>query len=117
MYCLGKRKGEWPCHHSGKLPIDRFQAEEVLSDIERSCRCTVCGWRRADVAPDGILATGSATLGPLLQATRSVPIVFVVVIDPVGAGYIASLATVLQLPAQPTTAAEADAQKRIASAS
>jgi hypothetical protein len=34
------------------LPIDRFQAEEVLKDIERRCRCTVCGWRRADLRPD-----------------------------------------------------------------
>ena len=52
VYCLGKREGDWPCHHHGKLPIDRFQAEEVLSDIERRCRCTVCGWRRADLRPD-----------------------------------------------------------------
>jgi hypothetical protein len=52
VYCLGKREGDWPCHHQGKLPIDRFQAEEVLSDIERRCRCTVCGWRRADLRPD-----------------------------------------------------------------
>jgi hypothetical protein len=51
-YCLGKRQGDCPCHHSGKLPIDRFQAEEVLSDIERRCRCTACGWRRADLRPD-----------------------------------------------------------------
>jgi hypothetical protein len=28
VYCLGKREGDWPCHHQGKLPIDRFQAEE-----------------------------------------------------------------------------------------
>ena len=42
--------------------------------------------------PDVILATGSATLGPLLQATRAVPIVFVIVVDPVGAGFVASLA-------------------------
>jgi hypothetical protein len=34
------------------MPIDRFQAEEVLSDIERRCRCTACGWRRADLRPD-----------------------------------------------------------------
>jgi hypothetical protein len=40
------------CNHSGKLPIDRFQAEEVLRDIERRCRCTACGWRRADLRPD-----------------------------------------------------------------
>jgi hypothetical protein len=45
VYCLGKREGDWPCHHQGRLPIDGFQAEEVLSDIERRCRCTVCGWR------------------------------------------------------------------------
>jgi hypothetical protein len=52
VYCLGKRDGDWPCHHSGKLLIDRFQADEVLQDIERRCRCTVCGWRRADLRPD-----------------------------------------------------------------
>jgi hypothetical protein len=39
-----------------------------------------------DLAPDVILAGGSATLAPLLQATRAVPIVFVHVPDPVGAG-------------------------------
>jgi putative ABC transport system substrate-binding protein len=45
------------------------------------------------LAPDVIVAaTGTATVAPLLQATRSVPIVFVVVIDPVGAGFVASLA-------------------------
>jgi len=31
VYCLGKREGDWPCHHLGKLAIDRFQAEEVLA--------------------------------------------------------------------------------------
>ena len=46
----------------------------------------------ATLAPDVILATGSATVGPLLQATRTVPIVFVGLVDPVGAGYVASLA-------------------------
>jgi hypothetical protein len=34
--CLGKREGDWPCHHSGTLPIDRFQSNEALSDIERA---------------------------------------------------------------------------------
>ena len=42
--------------------------------------------------PDVIVASGSATVGPLLQATRTVPIVFVNVPDPVGAGYVESLA-------------------------
>jgi putative ABC transport system substrate-binding protein len=36
--------------------------------------------------------SGTATAAPLLQATRTVPIVFVTVIDPVGAGFVASLA-------------------------
>src|SRR3981081_2964013 len=45
------------------------------------------------LAPDVILAaTGTLTLAPLLQATRTVPIAFVLVIDPVGAGFVASLA-------------------------
>src|SRR5262249_18293823 len=43
-------------------------------------------------APDVIVATGSATVGPLMQATRTVPIVFVNVPDPVGAGFVDSLA-------------------------
>jgi putative ABC transport system substrate-binding protein len=47
----------------------------------------------AALAPDVLVAgTGTATAAPLLQATRTVPIVFVSVIDPVGAGFVASLA-------------------------
>jgi putative ABC transport system substrate-binding protein len=44
------------------------------------------------LAPDVILANGSVAVGPLLQATRTVPIIFVYVPDPVGAGYVGSLA-------------------------
>jgi len=44
------------------------------------------------LAPDVILAHGGATVGPLLQATRTVPIVFPVVGDPVAAGLVDSLA-------------------------
>src|SRR5262245_59468212 len=45
------------------------------------------------LAPDVLVAaTGTTTVAPLLQATRTVPIVFVIVIDPVGAGFVASLA-------------------------
>jgi putative tryptophan/tyrosine transport system substrate-binding protein len=43
-------------------------------------------------APDVILATTGPILGALQQATRTVPIVFVGVIDPVGGGFVASLA-------------------------
>jgi putative tryptophan/tyrosine transport system substrate-binding protein len=44
------------------------------------------------LAPDVILATGSSSTGPLLEASRTVPIVFVIVPDPVGAGFVDSLA-------------------------
>ena len=44
------------------------------------------------LAPDVILAASGATVLPLLQATRSIPIVFVQTPDPVGAGFVASLA-------------------------
>ena len=44
------------------------------------------------LAPDVILATGTTIMGPLQRATRTVPIVFVNVSDPVGAGLVASLA-------------------------
>ena len=44
------------------------------------------------LAPDVILAPGSAMTGPLLQATRTIPIVFVTIPDPVGAGFVESLA-------------------------
>ena len=46
----------------------------------------------AALAPDVILAHGASTVGPLLQATRTVPIVFPIVGDPVGAGFVDSLA-------------------------
>ena len=46
----------------------------------------------AALAPDVILAHGASTVGPLLQATRTVPIVFPVIADPVGAGFVDSLA-------------------------
>ena len=44
------------------------------------------------LAPDVILAQGSSTMRPLLQATRTVPIVFPISSDPVGAGFVDSLA-------------------------
>jgi len=44
------------------------------------------------LAPDAILATGSASVGPLLQLSNTVPIVFAIVPDPVGAGFVDSLA-------------------------
>lgn len=46
----------------------------------------------AALAPDVIFASGSASLAPLQQATRTVPIVFAAVPDPVGSGFVDSLA-------------------------
>src|SRR3954471_10689479 len=46
----------------------------------------------AALTPDVVLSAGSNTVGPLLQATSSVPVVFVHVPDPVGAGFVSSLA-------------------------
>jgi putative tryptophan/tyrosine transport system substrate-binding protein len=46
----------------------------------------------AALAPDVILAGGASGVGPLLQATRTVPIVFTLGVDPVGAGVVDSLA-------------------------
>src|SRR5262245_41954147 len=44
------------------------------------------------LAPDVIVASGTTIMGPLLQAVRALPIVFVNVADPVGAGFVVSLA-------------------------
>ena len=44
------------------------------------------------LAPDVILSNGTANLMPLLQATRAVPIVFTSVVDPVGGGFVNTLA-------------------------
>jgi putative ABC transport system substrate-binding protein len=61
----------------GASDVDRFRryAEELLA-----------------LAPDVVLATASSIVGILLQASRTVPIVFVATIDPVGSGFVASLA-------------------------
>jgi putative tryptophan/tyrosine transport system substrate-binding protein len=44
------------------------------------------------LAPDVILAIGNYSVAPLLQATQAAPMVFAVVADPVGAGFVESLA-------------------------
>jgi putative tryptophan/tyrosine transport system substrate-binding protein len=67
----------------------RIDIRRTLGDAERTRRYAA---ELVALAPDVILVTGSNALGPLLQATRTVPIVFVVVPDPVGAGFVDSLA-------------------------
>ena len=61
----------------------------AASDLERIRKHSA---DLAALAPDVILGTGQSTIGPLLQAARSVPVVFVTVADPVGAGFLNSLA-------------------------
>jgi putative ABC transport system substrate-binding protein len=46
----------------------------------------------AALAPDVLLAGGTSSIGPLLEATRTVPIVFTIANDPVGSGLVDSLA-------------------------
>jgi putative ABC transport system substrate-binding protein len=43
------------------------------------------------LAPDVIVSVGAISIGAVLQATSTVPVVFAVVPDPVGAGYVESL--------------------------
>jgi putative ABC transport system substrate-binding protein len=46
----------------------------------------------AALAPDVILAPGTSTVGPLMRATHTVPIVFPIIADPVSGGFVDSLA-------------------------
>ena len=66
--------------------IDTRWASSNAADIRRHAIELV------ELAPDVILAYGTITVGPLLQLTRSVPIVFPTIADPVGAGFVESLA-------------------------
>jgi putative ABC transport system substrate-binding protein len=76
---------QWGWAVGGNVQIDiRFSADNAairkhVSDL-------------ATLAPDVILASSSTAVAPLLQATRTVPIVFAIVADPVGAGFVDSLA-------------------------
>src|SRR5262245_55748684 len=61
---------------SGDSDLERRYAQELVA-----------------LAPDSILSSGSLNVRALQQATRTVPTVFVNVVDPVGAGIVASLAS------------------------
>jgi putative ABC transport system substrate-binding protein len=67
----------------------RIEYRWTLGDSDRTRKYAA---ELVALAPDVILAPGSSTVGPLLQASRTVPIVFVTVPDPVGAGFVDSLA-------------------------
>jgi putative tryptophan/tyrosine transport system substrate-binding protein len=61
----------------------------ALGDAERTRKYAA---ELVALAPDVIFASGTAQVVPLLQATRTVPIIFAIVADPVGAGFVDSLA-------------------------
>src|SRR5215467_1527572 len=68
------------------VQIDTRWAGIDAADIRRHAAELVA------LAPDVILANGTSTVGPLLQVTRTMPIVFAAAADPVGAGFVDSLA-------------------------
>jgi putative ABC transport system substrate-binding protein len=70
----------------GPQPADRLLWGEGLANVIRKQAAELVA-----LAPDVILASGTSALGTLLQATRTVPIVFVNVSDPVGSGFVDSL--------------------------
>jgi ABC-type uncharacterized transport system substrate-binding protein len=70
----------------GNVRIDTRWATTDAAEIRRHAA------ELAALVPDVILAHAATTVGPLLQATRTVPIVFPAVVDPVGAGFVDSLA-------------------------
>jgi putative tryptophan/tyrosine transport system substrate-binding protein len=67
----------------------RIQSRHALGKLENARKYAV---ELAALMPDVILAAGGVATGPLIQATRTVPIVFVFVPDPVEAGFVESLA-------------------------
>jgi putative ABC transport system substrate-binding protein len=80
-----QRLGELGWSIGRNLRIDTRWATANAADIRRHAA------ELAALAPDVILAHGVSTVGPLLQATRTVPVVFPIAGDPVAAGFVDSL--------------------------
>jgi putative tryptophan/tyrosine transport system substrate-binding protein len=68
------------------VTLDIHRPTAAPDDVRKNVAEVVAGM------PDVIVTTGGTTLGPLLQATRTVPVVFTSVVDPVGGGFVESLA-------------------------
>src|SRR5215467_4400869 len=67
----------------------KFETRNAGGDLDRLRRYAA---ELVALTPDVIVSVGSVTVGPLQQATRTIPIVFVNVPDPVGAGFVKSMA-------------------------
>ncbi|MFL6971597.1 MAG: ABC transporter substrate-binding protein [Xanthobacteraceae bacterium] len=83
-FLQGLQELGWTEGHNARIDIrwGAADADRIRKDVAEVVALT----------PDVILATGSAVVAPLLQATRTAPIVFTLVPDPVGAGFVTSLA-------------------------
>jgi putative ABC transport system substrate-binding protein len=68
------------------LRLDTYLTSPTASEVRKRVVELVA------TAPDVVLTTGSTTLVPFLQASRTIPVVFMSVVDPVGGGLIESLA-------------------------
>src|SRR6516165_2268384 len=79
------QQARWTDRRNARIEI-RW-AGPTPSDIRRHAAELVA------LGPDVVLAYGASTVGPLLQNTRTVPIVFPVMGDPVAAGFVESLAS------------------------
>jgi putative ABC transport system substrate-binding protein len=82
-FVKGLKESGWML--GGNMRIDYRWAADRTDELSKSAIELVA------LAPDVILAAGSAAVVALLQTSRSVPIVFINVYDPVGAGFVASL--------------------------
>jgi putative ABC transport system substrate-binding protein len=80
---LGRRGAGWALGRNLQLEI-RWGGGNV--DLIRKDAVELVG-----LAPDAIFSAGASATDPLLQASRTVPVVFTIVPDPVGAGFVTSL--------------------------
>jgi putative ABC transport system substrate-binding protein len=83
-FLQGLQQSGWTIGHN--VRIDTRWATTNAAEIRRHAAELVA------LAPDVILAHGVSAVGPLLEVTRTVPIVFTVLADPVSAGFVDSLA-------------------------
>ena len=67
----------------------KFEIRQIGADVDRLGSYVA---EQVALAPDVIVAIGSLPVGPLQQATHTIPIVFVNAPDPVGAGFVQSMA-------------------------
>src|SRR4029077_818560 len=67
------------------LKLDIHRAAPKAADIRKHVDELLAG------RPDIVVTSGGTTTGPMLQATNTVPVVFIAAVDPVGAGLVESL--------------------------